>query len=225
MQEYSLAVCLVLWPYPKADILQNIQLEYHKNGLRLLVIWQDQWLHQSTIVKSRIEALLQKSTRIFARKTSISKLTNEEARMFFEKNHLQGWVRGKYIYVLQYQNEVVAVASFSAGRRMQSPEGISYELLRFASKQHVTVVGGLDKLLKHFIKIHQPTDIMTYVDKAWSKGIAFLNRGFEKRAELGPQINFMDRDTLTRYSKHQAKNLNNLVEVENIGSIKLVKKI
>jgi hypothetical protein len=55
----------------------------------------------------------------------------------------------------------------------------SGELIRFCNKLDYTVVGGLSKLLKHFITQYQVDDVMTYIDKDWSDGKSFIQLGFE----------------------------------------------
>ena len=61
---------------------------------------------------------------------------------------------------------LVAVASFSTARRWLKESGIisSYEWIRYASLSGVRVVGGMGKVLKHFIEETHPGDIMTYSD-------------------------------------------------------------
>jgi hypothetical protein len=83
---------------------------------------------------------------------------------------------------------LVAVATFSAGRKMKNkPEYYrSYELIRFANKIGFRVVGGLSKLIKGFLNEREVGDIMTYVDRTWSRGKGFEKIGFEKIGELPP---------------------------------------
>jgi hypothetical protein len=55
----------------------------------------------------------------------------------------------------------------------------SYELLRFCNKLNTNVIGGADKLLKHFIKTYKPIEIISYADKRWSKGDLYEKLGFK----------------------------------------------
>jgi hypothetical protein len=50
--------------------------------------------------------------------------------------------------------------------------------LRFCNKLNTTVVGGFSKLLKHFIKNHNPIKIISYADRRWSVGKVYKNNGF-----------------------------------------------
>jgi hypothetical protein len=53
-----------------------------------------------------------------------------------------------------------------------------YELSRFSNKLNTSVIGGADKLLKYFIKTHQPKQIISYADRRWSQGDLYQKLGF-----------------------------------------------
>jgi hypothetical protein len=92
-------------------------------------------------------------------------------------------------YGLFYREELMAAASFSNGRKMNRlpADKRSYELIRFCSRAGYTVTGGLSKLLKHFVREKDAGDVMTYVDKQFSEGKAFLKAGFRKEGESQPR--------------------------------------
>ena len=54
-----------------------------------------------------------------------------------------------------------------------------YELLRFCNKLNTTVIGGASKLLKHFVKVHNPNEIISYCDRRWSQGDLYEKLGFK----------------------------------------------
>jgi hypothetical protein len=43
-----------------------------------------------------------------------------------------------------------------------------YELVRFCNKLNHNIIGGFSKLLKYFIKTHNPIKVETYADVRWS---------------------------------------------------------
>ena len=55
----------------------------------------------------------------------------------------------------------------------------TYELLRFCNKLNTNVIGGASKLFKHFIKEHNPSEIISYCDRRWSQGNMYNILGFE----------------------------------------------
>jgi hypothetical protein len=53
-----------------------------------------------------------------------------------------------------------------------------YELTRFCNKNYTNIVGGASKLLKYFIKIHNPLQIESYSDNLISNGDLYKKLGF-----------------------------------------------
>lgn len=59
-------------------------------GVRLITIFEDEWINKTEIVKSRIRALLMKTPRkIFARKCKLVIPTPSEKNDFLQRNHIQ----------------------------------------------------------------------------------------------------------------------------------------
>lgn len=152
-----------------------------EHGIKLIHIFEDEWLHKSDIVKSRISSILGiTDKRIFARKCDVVTLPSSLYEDFMKKNHIQGSARAKYKYGLLYQGELVCVMSFSGLRRnlgSKFTEG-EYELLRYCNSLNTMVVGGASRLLKRFIKEHKPKRIVSYADRRWSDGNLYYKLGF-----------------------------------------------
>ncbi len=125
------------------------------------------------------------------------------------------------------QKLLIAVATFSGGRTMKIGERAgtrSFELIRFATLQNYVVVGGMDKLLKAFIKEHQPDDIMSYADRDWSDGRSYDKLGFTKIENTSPQPFYLNLKTLER-STINLPTQNERPKIFNTGSIKYIKQI
>ena len=60
-----------------------------------------------------------------------------------------------------------------------------WELLRFCNKINTTIVGGASRLLKHFLKINNPINLISYADMRWSNGNLYEVLGF-KRIRISP---------------------------------------
>ena len=72
--------------------------------------------------------------------------------------HLQSTCRGQKIRLgLYYNNQLVSLMTFGKSRFNKNCE---YELLRYCS--HYNVVGGAEKLFKHFINEYKPSSIVSY---------------------------------------------------------------
>ncbi len=187
------------------------------------------WHHKNDIVLSIIASILGKNKTIFARNCQVKKVDKAIAESFLNENHLLGYLNAYYKYALFFDNEIVAIATFSKGRKMDrlSPEKRGFELISFCCKKYISVTGGLSKLLKAFVIDLQPGDIMTYVDKDWSEGKAYLKIGFKLHSETPPQSFLFNTKTLAKQKVSndfdlESNNDKDTILVKNSGNLKLV---
>jgi hypothetical protein len=205
----------------------NLSMKFERQGMQLVHLWEDVWNKQRTLTATRIAVLLGTFKRFHARQTTIEALTNPTLTEFLQQHHLQVAIKGKYKYGLFLNNELLAVASFSAmcpitrnGKTYRS-----YELLRFANKTGCVVAGGLGKLLAHFVARQRPDDIMTYADRDWGTGRGYRKLNFVHVGMLDPQPFVLDCATFERYPAAEAGNRKNAVICYNSGSRKFLKII
>lgn len=206
-----------------------LQQHYQDKNSQVIHLWQDVFLTKKPQIISRIKAILGLNKRIHGRNTSIEKISKIDAAEFLNLYHLQGDVGARYRFGLVYDNELVAVATFSNKRKM-SQMGADYtstELIRFATKENFTIIGGLSKLLKHYVKAIAPNDVMSYADRDWSIGKGYLSSGFRLKAETPPAIVYLDKVTLKRCFSHrkplqQDGVVHQYIEVFNTGNLKYV---
>ena len=164
------------------DYHLNKTLECEKNGIRLIHIFEDEWIHKKDIVKSRLKSIFGiVNNKIYARKCTIKDVSFNESKTFLEENHIQGNCVSRYRYGLYYNNELVSLMTFGANRKKlgSKSEEEHYELLRFCNKLNTSVIGGASKLLNYFIKAHKPKEIISYCDKRWSVGNMYEKLGFK----------------------------------------------
>ncbi|MDR3184262.1 MAG: hypothetical protein LBT49_02520 [Prevotellaceae bacterium] len=178
-----------LAPYSDPLYFQELSIRYEQQGVRLIQLWEDVWNRQRSIVEARIRVVLGHAARVFARHTTLSRIDKTTLDGFMAQHHLHGSPQAKYKYGLYRHGTLVAAASFSARRPMLwHPEPYdSYELIRFASLASHTVVGGLGKLLAHFVDERHPGDVMTYADRDWSTGQSYEKLGFTFAGDTPPQ--------------------------------------
>ena len=184
---------------------QEKSLEYASQGVQLVHLWQDSWVLRQEIVRSRIAALSGTCVRIHARQTKVQRIAKDDICGFFVVNHLQGAVNARYNYGLYLGGQMIAAASFSAGRTVVRG-GVacrSFELLRYASLLHHRVVGGLGKLLARFIKEVKPDDVMTYADLDWASGKGYQALNFKQMAISPPQTFWIHPSEMIRYYPHR----------------------
>ncbi len=145
-----------------------------ESGIRLITIFEDEYLDKKEIVLSRISSSLGVySDIIYARDTVFSLLSHKEAALFLNNNHLQGYGPSKYKCGLLYKGDLVLVATFGPASRAHAGGPDIIELKRLATKCGVCVVGGAGKVIKNAARIIQDDNsrvryIKSYCDMRWS---------------------------------------------------------
>jgi hypothetical protein len=175
-------------------------------GVRLVQIWENEWINQNEIVKSRINSLLGINHRIFARKCIVKELATKQARAFFNETHIQGHVNGSQYLGLFLGDELVAAMSLGKSRFEKDKPA---ELLRYSNKLNCNVIGGASKLLSYFIKIFKPTRIVTYTDLRWNTGNMYKQLGFKFMHVSDPNYFYFKSDirlmSRIQFQKHKLK--------------------
>ena len=164
-------------------------------GIRLIHIWEDDWIFRKEIVKSIILSKIGKIPEmIFARKCEVREVTdNRIVKSFLEKNHLQGFVGSKYKIGLFHEEELVSLMTFGSPRKVLNQKNKSgvYELLRFCCKTNMSVVGGPSRMLKFFIRNFNPSEIFSYSDSSRSDGDVYQKMGFELSHSSSPNYSWV----------------------------------
>ncbi|WP_316741940.1 hypothetical protein [Pedobacter antarcticus] len=189
---------------PKA--LVKLKNDYSAKGITLIQLWEDIWESRPVQVINRLLSLLGlNQQRVHGRQTTVSPVTQTEADHFMDQYHLQGGVKSRYRLALMSKGEMVAVATFSARRRMSliAETYYSVELIRFASVSGVVVQGGLSKLIRHLINLVKPDDVMTYADLDWSSGAAYEKLGFTLVHTQPASEIWVSRSSGKRYFEHR----------------------
>lgn len=194
----------------------KIDSQYHLNktnkcneqGVRLIHIFEDEFLEKENIVRSMLSNILGVTkNKIFARKCEIKEVPSKEANIFFSENHIQGKCRAKVYLGLYYNNELVSMMSFNNPRQMKkynSDYDNTWELIRFCNKLDTSVIGGASKLLKSFIVKINPSKIITYADKRWSNGNLYEKLGFTHTHDSKPNYFYVigqHRENRFKYRK------------------------
>lgn len=152
-----------------------------EKGIRLIHVFEDEWVLEKDKVKSRLKSILGiYDRRISASKCKVNVLDSRQAMKFLADNHLQGACGAKYRYGLFLGDELVSVMTFGMTRKNVHGTGQSsdYELVRYCSKRGTMVVGGAERLMTHFVRDHRPKSIVSYADMRWSDGDLYRKLGF-----------------------------------------------
>lgn len=142
-----------------------------KKNIKLIHIFEDELNKKGEIVFSRISNFLKINKKLYGRNCIIKEVDKKTSTTFLNKNHIQGDCVDKFRYGLFFNDELVSIMTFSKKRNVLGNKNSSddvYELVRFCNKLNHNIIGGFSKLLKCFIKIHNPIKIETYADVRWS---------------------------------------------------------
>lgn len=162
-------------------------LECQRKGIRLIHIWEDEWLGNQELVKSMITHTLGKTpNRVYARKCDVITTSNKDVRDFMNDNHIQGHINAQINYTLLHNDKIVAVMQFGKPRIGMGKQHNGWELLRYTNLKNHTIVGGASKLYKAFIREISPESVTTYLDRSNMSGGVYEKLGFVKESESKP---------------------------------------
>lgn len=191
----------------------NVGKTYHlektkecmEKGVQLLHIFSNEWERKKNIWKSMIRHRLGGSEPVYARILSIGKLSNNQAKDFYDENHLYGHCHCKYHYALFWNGDIMAVMSFSKSRFSTKYE---YELVRFANRLNFRVVGGAQRLLRAFLRDNNVDTIGSYCDLRYSTGKLYEKLGFNYIHTTRPNYGYIvngEIESRYRYQKDKLK--------------------
>lgn len=210
-------------------------------GVRLLVVWEDDWVLRQQVVLQMINHKLGISSqeKVPARKTTVTTLTYQQASEFLNKNHIQGSARGSYYLGLipkdsQDPKDLLAVMVL---RRVKD----TLLLERYATSKIVS--GGQSKLLSYVDSAIEYTQMVTFADLSISDGSLYEKTGWTKDKELPPDYSYLYKNRRTHkfnFRKERFKNnpelkfeegltesqlahLNNLYRVYDYGKVRYVR--
>lgn len=200
----GLEICGLYWHSTKVNkdkyhIKNKFKLAENKN-IRLITIFEDEILDNFKIVKQRLIHILNKNIdKIYARNCVVQEITNTEGIRFLKNYHIQGSGKNKLYYGAYYNNDLVAVMTFSRPSIAKGSAKADWELNRFASKGNI--VGIASKMFKHFIRKHPKNTIISYADLRWNTGDLYNQLGFKYSHTSNPNYWYVQKqERLHRFS-------------------------
>ena len=160
----------------------------NEKGIDLIHVFEDDWLYKKEIVKSMIASRLGiYQQKIFARKCQIKEIEKDQAKIFFDKNHLQGFAYGDLYLGLMFNDELIQCICIN---KKGWHDG-NVELTRMVTKLNTQVIGGFSKLMKHISDYIEYKSITSYVYKAWFNGKGYIESGFKIVKENNPSYSYV----------------------------------
>jgi len=144
-----------------------------ERGITFLAFFEDEWKNKQEILKSIIKSKIGViKNKIHARNTKFVEITNKEAKIFLEANHLEGYAKCSKSIGLKYNGQLVMCMTLRKSRCGR------HEIARMATLVDHVVVGGASKLLSH-----TPRPLITYSNNRISNGEVYSLAGFKEITE------------------------------------------
>jgi hypothetical protein len=168
--------------YFHSEISGNKPKHYHQKkynlckdkNIKLITVWDCEWDSKQDVIKNLILNKINRSSKqCGARKLSTKIITNDVARQFCETHHLQGYINGINIGLVDDENVLKSVIVMGKTRFEQNG---TWEIYRYCSEG--SVPGALSKLIAYFCKNYDPSSIITYVDHRFGDGHGYEKIGF-----------------------------------------------
>ena len=155
----------------------NRKINALNNGYDLISIFDwDNW--------EKIKYMLQDKQTLYARNLEIREVSVKDADEFLNKYHLQNTCYGQLIrYGLYKGDELIEIMTFGKPRYNKNYE---WELLRLCSHKDFKVVGGAEKLFKHFLEMQSPNSIISYCDHSKFSGEVYDRLGSKQKGNPKP---------------------------------------
>ena len=168
---------------PKDRHIKKLDMCLEK-GIRLITIFEDEWILKQDIVKERLKYILKKSDgkKIRASKCDIKIVKSKEKNIFLEKYHIQGKDNSVLNIGLYYENQLVSIMTFTHGSpsKGQKHKNLKvWELNRFCTSFDYIVYGSAQKLLKFFQANYDWDQVFSYADRRWSLGTLYEKLNFK----------------------------------------------
>jgi hypothetical protein len=168
-----------------------------KQGIKLIHIFEDEWILKKNIVLSRISNLLRLPNlkRIHGRKCTVRTIDSAIKNKFLLENHIQGGDTACINLGLFYEEKLVSLMTFSRGSISKGhiQKDGCYELSRFSNICFHTIPGAASKLLSHFKKNYSWKEIFSYADRRWSNGNVYHKLEFKLVSAGIPNYWYMNK--------------------------------
>ena len=176
----------------------NKTLEAKKQGIKLIHIFEDEWIEHKDLVADKLLHFLHKTKKpiIGARKCNIKEVGFKDVKDFLNKYHLQGAAKASVYLAGYYNNEVISVMAFIQN-------GDEWELNRFCCNINYSFPGLASKMFKRFIDTHSPKIVKSFLDLRWNwpEDSVYNKLGFKLEDILRPDYSYVkDRKRYHKFS-------------------------
>jgi len=156
-----------------------------EKGIELLTVFSDEYESRKSVVERIVSNRLGNTDTVYnARQCDIVSISKNDARLFHDDNHVQGYCKNSSTHLgLKANDNLVMVMSF------RLTESDCWELVRMSSLGRVR--GGATKLFKYFVEKYDPFLVKTFADLRWSQGQVYEVMGFQLDGEVPPMQSYV----------------------------------
>lgn len=131
-----------------------------------------------------LQQLVPKAWVIGARRCKLREVPKEEVESFLRLYHFQGSCRGQLVCLgLYYEDQLIQLMTFGKPRYNKKYQ---WELLRLCTKPDWAVIGGAERLFKHFLKLCSPDSLVSYCDLSKFRGDIYATLGMKSLRRTSP---------------------------------------
>ena len=173
----------------------------NNNGIKLIQIFEDEYLNNNEIVLNKIKHILNidkgGKNKIYGRKCIVKVISSVDAKVFLNKNHIQGYKRSKVHFGAFLGDKLIGVMSFTKNKK-------EWILERFSSDFEYICIGVGGKLFSAFVREYNPEVVISFADRRWTikEDNLYTKLGFEFNGVVKPDYRYYKNgDGCNRYHK------------------------
>ena len=201
----------------------NKTKQCEEQGIRLIHIFEDEWLYKKEIVKSIISELFNKQDRIIPSENCIVKtLDNKTAEEFFNENNIDGYFDSDINIGLFFNDELVSAIGISINND-------TVQINRYCNKLNTKLDKSLNSFIKHIANQFKISKFVVNIDKRYNNSKPFKDVGFNHTTNTEPKSYYIVQDRrydkseklVSKYQIHEIYDCgNSIYELNIINNIK-----
>lgn len=181
---------------PDTDYHLNKTLLAKKQGIKLIHVFEDEWIYHKELVIDKLLHLLHKTKNpvIGARECTIKETDYKSVKAFLDKFHIQGSSKATVYLSAYYDDEQIGVMAFSKNNT-------GWKMKKFCTDINYSLPGLASKMFKHFVSNYKPQSVKAFLDLRWNwpEDCVYNKLGFKLERITKPDYSYVMRHK--RYSK------------------------
>lgn len=161
----------------------NKTLQCEEKGIKLIHIFEDEWIYKRKIVESKILKLINTNVNIIdVNVCNIQEVNETDCCKFLLKNNLNENFNYSINIGLYNNNILYSIMLFECLKNN------IYKLTTYSEDLFVTIPNGDKLLFNYFIEKYKPNEIIGESDIRWDNNEFYKNLGFEFLYDLPPNF-------------------------------------